>query len=51
MKVDSICRDNGFRPLGITPTTMETVMTPLFEGATKRGRYFDYQRLARRDSS
>lgn len=51
MKVDSICGDNGFRPLGITPATMDAVMAPLFEGRTKRGRYYDYQRLARRDGS
>jgi NADH dehydrogenase len=49
MKLDSVCKDNGFRTLGITPTTMDAVMAPLLQGHNKRARYYDYQRLARRD--
>lgn len=49
MRQDSVCRENGFEPLGIQPASVDVIMPAHLSGRARRGRNTEYRRLARRD--
>jgi len=49
MKLDSVCRENGFAQLGIDPKSMESVLPAAFQSQSCRGQYDRYRKAARRD--
>ena len=45
---DSLCTDNALPALGITPTSVKTVVPAYLSGRNLRGRYQSFRRVARR---
>lgn len=49
LQVDSVCSCNGLEALGITPCSVEGIMSMHFARKTQRGQYDTFRRAARRD--
>lgn len=49
LQVDSVCTRNGFEELGISPHSVESIMTMHFAGQTQRRRYDALRKAASRD--
>jgi NADH dehydrogenase len=48
MKLDSVCRENGFETLGIHPHSVDSIMPAHLSGRARRGRNMEYRRHAGR---
>ena len=44
----SVCTENALPALGITPTTVQTVVPGYLAGSSMRGRYNEFRRHSRR---
>lgn len=51
LQVDSLCGNNGLQALGITPHSVESIMSMHFAEKTQRRKYDAFRRIARRDLS
>ena len=48
LQIDSVCKENGFSQLGITPRSVESQVPAYLANKGTRGRYDDYRRAAKR---
>ncbi len=49
MQLDSVCRENGFAVLGMTPQSVQCIMPAALQNRTSRGQYGRYRKSANRD--